>query len=192
MLGLGQPPVLTTGAEQAGEALRQMLLVALQGLQQLALLGQLFLARQLFETLLYGTAGIGETLLALGLGGLPLLLLALLLGQLGLSLALQLLALPETPAAEGGGRQGNQQRGDCQQQGRAAGGRSGRVRFGGGGKRGALHVGFAHGYVLSLWGPMGLQCLKQCRGAGAPAIDHLPRTGRAGLFGDPGAGHEHR
>ena len=149
MLGLGQPPVLTTGAEQAGEALRQMLLVALQGLQQLALLAQLFLARQLFEAFRNGTAGIGETLLALGLGGLPLLLLALLLGQLGLGLALQLLALPETPAAEGGGRQGDQQSGDRQQQGRATRGTR-RSLLGGSGEYGGLRVGFAHEYVLSV------------------------------------------
>lgn len=37
---------------------------------------------------------------------------------------------------------------------------------------------------------MFLQCLEQRIGAGATAIDHLPRAGRAGLLGDPGAGYE--
>src|SRR5690606_6265625 len=62
------------------------------------------------------------------------------------------------------------------------------VRFGGGGKYGGLRVGFAHEYVLSVWRLMFLQGPEQRLGAGASAIDHLPRAGGARLVCNPGLG----
>ena len=188
VFGLGQTPVLATLAEQAGQALGQALLLALQIHQQIALGGQFIRRRQAGQAPGDARLAFLDPLLRRGAERLH---LAQLLGRA----ALLLVQLPGAPATGAEGGQPDQQR----QPGRATATGLGRHGFG------RLLGGQLRGLFADLWGcfahesfsfesvgrrRMGAQGRQNSRSTGAATIDHLPGACRTGQIGHARAGHQ--